>query len=50
MDMGATINGYKMIWNFQKKFRNIVIHPGDFYLMKENFQVHNRNTFARHIL
>ena len=46
MDMGATINAYKMIWNFPEKFVNIVIHLGDFHLMKENFQVHYRNSFV----
>ena len=45
MDMGAAINACKMIWNFPEKFRNIVIHPGDFHLMKENFQVRYRNAF-----
>ena len=46
MDMGATINAYKMIWNFPEKFVNIAIHSGDFHLMKENFQVHYRNSFV----
>ena len=50
MDMGATINAYKMIWNFPEKFVNIAIHSGDFHLMKENFQVHYRNSFVWHIL
>ena len=45
MDMRAAINAYKMIWNFPEKFGNIVIHPGDFHLIKENFQVHYRNAF-----
>ena len=49
MDMGAPINANKMIWNFPEKFGNI-IHPGDIYLMKENFQVHYRNDFIYHIL
>ena len=50
MDMGAAINANKMIWNFPEKFGNIVIHPGDIHLMKENFQVHYRNDFIYHIL
>ena len=45
MDMRAAINAYKMIWNFPEKFGNTVIHPGDFHLIKENFQVHYRNAF-----
>ena len=50
MGMGAAINASKMIWNFPGKFGNIVIHPGDFHLMKENFQLHYRNAFILHIL
>ena len=38
--MGAAINDSKMFWNFPEKFGNIVIHPGDFRVMKENCQVH----------
>ena len=45
MDMCAAINANKIIWNFPEKFGNIVIHPGNFHLMKENFQVHYRNAF-----
>ena len=33
--MGAAINANKIIWNFPEKFGNIVIHPGDFDLMKK---------------
>ena len=39
LDVGAAVNAYKLIWNFQERFRNVVIHLGDFHLMKENFQV-----------
>ena len=28
-----------MIWNYPEKFGNVIIHPGDFHVMKENFQV-----------
>ena len=35
MYMGAAINANKIIWNFPEKFGNIVIHPGDFDLMKK---------------
>ena len=28
-----------MVWNYPEKFGNVIIHPGDFYVMKENFQV-----------
>ena len=39
MDIGAAINAYKFIWNHPNQFGNVVIHPGDFHLMKENFKV-----------
>ena len=39
LDVGATINAFKFLWGNQTRFRNIVIHLGDFHLMKENFQV-----------
>jgi len=26
---------YKLIWNFQERFRNIVVYPGDFHFMKD---------------
>ena len=30
LDVEAAINAYKLIWNFQDKFSNIVIHLGAF--------------------
>ena len=36
LDMGATMNCYKLIWNYQHYFRNVVIHLGDFNFLKEN--------------
>ena len=36
--MGAAINAIKVLWNRKKEFKNVVIHLGDFDLMKENFQ------------
>ena len=44
MDMFAAINANKIIWNFPENCGNI-IYPGNFHLMKENFQVHYRNAF-----
>ena len=38
LDMGAAINAFKVLWNRKKEFKNVVIHLGDFHLMKENFQ------------
>ena len=39
LDVGAAINAYKLLWNKQDRFSNVVIHLGDFHFMKENFQV-----------
>ena len=41
LDIGAAINAFKLIWNYPERFKKIVIHPGDFQFMKENFQVPN---------
>ena len=38
-DMGAAINAYKYLWTNPVKFSDIVIHPGDFHFVKENFAV-----------
>ena len=39
LDVGAAINAFKYVWKNNFQFNNIVIHLGDFHLMKENFQV-----------
>ena len=39
LDVGAAINGYKLLWNYPVSFRNVVIPLGDFHFMKENFKV-----------
>lgn len=39
-DMGAVAAALKVVWNCQDEFSNVIIHPGDFHVMKENFQVH----------
>ena len=39
LDVGAAMNAYKMIWNNEIKFSNIVIDLGGFHFIKENFQV-----------
>ncbi|CAB3980566.1 Hypothetical predicted protein [Paramuricea clavata] len=39
LDLGAAMNAYKFIWNFPLKFKNVVIHLGDFHFIKENFGV-----------
>ena len=35
LDCGADINAYKTIWQYQRKFENVIIHLGDFYFMKK---------------
>ena len=39
LDCGAAVNAFKMKWNQQETFQDIVIHLGDFHFMKGNFQV-----------
>ena len=38
-DVGAAINAYKVLWNYEDKFKNIVIHLRNFHFMKECFGV-----------
>ena len=37
--VGAAMNAYKLLWNYNGQFSNVVIHLGDFHFIKENFQV-----------
>ena len=39
LDIGAAINAYNVVWSYPERFRNVVIHPGDFHFLKENFKV-----------
>ena len=39
LDIGSVINAYKIVWPYPERFRNVVIHPGDFHFLKENFKV-----------
>ena len=39
LDMGAALPAYKMIWSNPEKYSTIIIHPGDFHMMKEVFQI-----------
>ena len=39
LDLGAEMNAYKVLWNYQEKFHNVIICPGDFHFMKGNFRV-----------
>ena len=39
LDMGAPMNCYKLIWNYQHYFINVVVHLGDLHFLKENFLI-----------
>ena len=39
LDVGAAMTAYKVLWNYQDKFKNVVIHLGDFHFMKEVFAI-----------
>ena len=39
LDVGATINAHKYLWNSYDIFDIVVIHLGDFHFMKENFEI-----------
>ena len=38
-DIGAAINAHKVLWNYPERFKNIIIHLGDFHFMIEIFAV-----------
>ena len=37
--MGAAINIFKELWTYSETFSNVVIHLGNFHVLKENFKV-----------
>ena len=39
LDVGATMNAYKLVWNYPDKFSNVLVHLGDFHFIKEIFNV-----------
>ena len=39
LDVGAAMNAFKVVWNYPETFSNVVIHLGDFHLMKEIFSI-----------
>lgn len=39
LDVGAAINAYKLVWKYSQQFSNVVIHLGDFHVLKENFKI-----------
>jgi len=39
LDVGAAMNAFKTVWQYPIRFKNVIIHLGDFHFMKENFTV-----------
>ena len=39
LDVGAAMTAYKVLLNYQERFKNVIIHLGDFHFMKEVFAV-----------
>ena len=39
LDVGAAVNACKLCWNYPERFKNVLIHLGDFHFLKENFNV-----------
>ena len=42
LDVGAAMNAYKFVWSNPERFKNVVIHLGDFRCIEEKFQVSSR--------
>ena len=34
LDVGAAVNAYKLCWNYPERFKNVLIHLGDFHFLK----------------
>ena len=39
LDLGAAMSTYKVVWNYPNIFCNVIIHLGEFHIMKEAFAV-----------
>ena len=39
LGLGAAMNAYRVVWSYPEIFSNVIIHLGDFHLMKEIFQI-----------
>ena len=37
LEVGAALNAFKFLWYGLEKYKNVVIHLGDFHFMKKNF-------------
>ena len=35
LDVGPSINAYKVIWNYPEQLTNVLLHLGDFYFIKK---------------
>ena len=42
LDVRAAMNAYKFVWSNPERFKNVVIHLGDFRCIEEKFQVSSR--------
>ena len=45
LDVGAAMNTYKLVWRNTERFKNVVIHLGDFHFIKEKLQVSSHLVF-----
>ena len=34
LDVGAAMNAYKLLWNYPEKYKNVIIHLGDFHFFE----------------
>ena len=39
LDVGAAMDAERVLWNYPSKFKNVIIHLGDFHFMGESFGV-----------
>ena len=39
LDLGAAMNACRVVRSYSEIFSNVIIHLGDFHLMKEIFQI-----------
>ena len=39
LDVGAAMDAERVLWNYPLKFKNVIIHLGDFHFMRGNFGV-----------
>ena len=37
LNLGAAVPAYKVVWNYPNILKNVIIHLGDFHIVKEAF-------------